>query len=111
MQVFAIACVRGSGYPPVLEEVLIVLSSIRWAKQLIHDYVILSGQHCLRLSAKMQPRLVNGSTVLANTNALDEKSARTGDAFRAPAPAPLTGNGVASRSPEDPVSSFRLPSS
>ena len=61
-----------------------ILSSIRWPKQLIHDYVILSGQHCPRLSAKMQPRLVNGSTVLANTNALDEKSARTGDAVRAP---------------------------
>jgi hypothetical protein len=63
------------------------------------------------LSAKMQLRLVNGSTVLANTNALDEKSARTGDAVRAPAPAPLTGNGVATRSPKDPASSFRFPSS
>jgi hypothetical protein len=31
--------------------------------------------------------------------------------FELPAPAPLTGNGVASRSPENPASSFRLPSS
>ena len=48
-----------------------ILSSIRWAKQLIHGYDILSGQHCPRLRAKMQPRLVNGSAVLASTNAPD----------------------------------------
>jgi hypothetical protein len=41
------------------------------AKQLIHGCDILSGQHCARLSAKMQRRLVNGSAVLASTNVLD----------------------------------------
>jgi len=46
-----------------------VLNSL--GQQLIHGYDILSGQHCPRLSTKMQPLLVSGSAALASTNALD----------------------------------------